>query len=92
MNIYRVSQTINNDWDTYDSFVCIAESEKIARHMHPCGHLMTGDQWKENKMSWGSWAFSPDDVRVEFIGVSIYPIDDTIEEQRRIVCSSFKAG
>lgn len=31
MNIYRISQTINNWYDTYDSCIVFAESEEDAR-------------------------------------------------------------
>ncbi len=31
MNVYRVSQTINNGYDTYDSCIVFAESEEDAR-------------------------------------------------------------
>ena len=39
MNIYLVSQDINRNYDTYDSFVCIAESEDAARMMHPSKYV-----------------------------------------------------
>lgn len=32
MNVYRVSQTINNKYDTYDSCIVFAESEDDARN------------------------------------------------------------
>lgn len=32
MNLYRISQKINNDYDTYDSCIVIAESEEYARN------------------------------------------------------------
>ena len=35
MNLYKVSQNINNGYDTYDSVVVCAESEKEARLIHP---------------------------------------------------------
>lgn len=35
MNIYLISQNHNNNWDTYDSAVVVAESEDIAKRMHP---------------------------------------------------------
>lgn len=38
LNIYLVEQDINNDYDTYDSFIVIAESEQQAREIHPSAH------------------------------------------------------
>jgi len=35
MNLYLISQTINNGYDTYDSAVVCAESEDEARKIHP---------------------------------------------------------
>lgn len=35
MNIYLLSQTENNGYDTYDSCVVIAETEKEAKLIHP---------------------------------------------------------
>ena len=38
MNIYKVSQDKNCDYDSYDSFVCVAESEEQAKNMFPDDH------------------------------------------------------
>ena len=35
MNIYLIWQTVNDDYDTYDSAVVAAESEEKARYTHP---------------------------------------------------------
>lgn len=35
MNIYKVEQNWNNGYDTYDSFICIAENEQEARETYP---------------------------------------------------------
>ena len=37
MNLYRISQTVNRDWNTYDSAVVAAETENDARNIHPSG-------------------------------------------------------
>lgn len=42
MNIYLVSQDESCGYDTYDSFVCYAESEDEARVMSPSEHYI----WK----------------------------------------------
>ena len=35
MNIYKLSQTINNDYDTFDSCIVIAKNEEEAVKVHP---------------------------------------------------------
>jgi len=57
MNIYLISQSVNNDYDTYDAMVVAAPDEETARHMHPSWG------WESN-----SWARYPSDVYVELIG------------------------
>ncbi|TGE52979.1 hypothetical protein C6P18_02595 [Weissella confusa] len=33
MNLYKISQDVNDDWDTYDSAVVVAESAEAARKL-----------------------------------------------------------
>jgi hypothetical protein len=80
MNLYRISQKVNIDYDTYDSAVVCAESEEAARSMHPSGREWDG-AWER----WGDWC-AKDDVQVELVGKA----EDTIE--RGVVCASFNAG
>ena len=35
MNIYKISQEVNSEYDTYDSAIVLAESEEVARLIHP---------------------------------------------------------
>ncbi len=35
MNLYKLSQNINNGYDTYDSCIVAAETEEEAREIHP---------------------------------------------------------
>jgi inorganic pyrophosphatase/exopolyphosphatase len=37
MNIYLISQTENEDYDTYNSAVVYAPDEDTARNLHPSG-------------------------------------------------------
>jgi hypothetical protein len=82
MNLYKISQSVNNGYDTYDSAVVCAESEEIARQICPsnpdCSKLAYWDKY--------SWAYDPDDVEVEYIGMA----KDGLE--RQIIVSSFNAG
>lgn len=78
-NIYRISQTENYDYDTYDSAVVICDTEEEARNMHPNGQDM---KWGE---SYSGWCLSPDDVVVELIGTSE-------SKENRLVVASYNAG
>ena len=82
MKIFKVSQDVNNDWDTYDSMIVIAKSRAVAQHMHP-------DQDKDDPsgyLNFNEWC-DPIDVKVEFIGLasSRYTIN-------QVIVSSFNAG
>jgi len=55
MNLYLISQSVNNDYDTYDSAVVCAATREAARLISP-GSIE-------------SWA-SPDNVDVDFIGTA----------------------
>ena len=58
MNLYLVSQSVNNDYDTYDAMIVAAPDEETARNMHPKGYRAPFDT---------TWAH-PSDVYVELIG------------------------
>ena len=57
MNIYRLSQTVNNGYDTFDAAVVVANSEKAARETE----LPSPDY---------TWA-QPADITVELIGIAL---------------------
>ena len=78
MNLYRISQTENGDWDTYDSAVVAAENMSDAANIHPNGG--NDDIWGED-----SWV-SPDQVKVELIGVAA---PGTVAG---VIVASFNAG
>ena len=93
MKLYLISQSVNNDWDTYDSAVVVAENETQAKHTSPCIHYV----WKD-----GCWNFvysevdvrkdehstwcEPEDVQVQYIG------EASESTKLGVVLSSFKAG
>lgn len=77
MNLYRISQSDNSDYDTYDSAVVAAPSEEEARKIHPSGY---------NPWSMGSWTESPEKVSVELIGTAVEGI------AQGVICASFNAG
>jgi hypothetical protein len=79
MNLYRISQDKNRDYDSYDSAVVAAESEEAARNTHP------GGEWpKPGSRNW-DWT-EPENVTVKFIGKAA----DGIEAG--VICASFNAG
>ena len=79
MKLWVISQTVNNDYDTYDSAVVAAETEEQARNILP-----SGDDWYEAGRYCG-WANNPSEVNVEYLG-------ETDREISGIVLSSFNAG
>lgn len=84
MNLYMISQTENNDYDTYYLAIVRAPDEETAKNMDP----ETGQRMKFLKKNYRyhrTWAYSSDGVTVKLIGTSI---DDT----PGIVCASSKDG
>ena len=79
MLIWKISQDVNNDYDTYSAAVVIAATEDAARRMHPRGTLV------EDADLLYEWA-SPDDVKVELIGVA------TGDAKPGVVTASYHAG
>jgi len=82
MKLFLISQTVNNDYDTYDSAVVCAENEDDAKSIRPDGH-----DAKEYFDKWGNayWC-RPEDVVVKYIG------EAAPESTRGVVCASFNAG
>lgn len=80
LNLYRISQDINDGWDTFDSAVVVAESEDAARLIHPSGQALC---YGTTEYGW----VTPDLVTVEYLGPYMGGHDSG-----RIVCASFNAG
>lgn len=57
MNLYKISQTINGGYDTFDAAIVAAESENEARDIHPNG------EGYETLYGW----CSPEYVKVELL-------------------------
>jgi hypothetical protein len=81
MNLYLISQDVNEDYDTYDSAVVVAKNAHEARHMHPGGYKLDTPTTDLND---GTWA-QPKDVRVKLIGT-------TKDKIPGVICASFNAG
>lgn len=80
MNLYLISQKENNNYDTYDSAVVVAENEWKAKHIHPNGTIMDF----ETTSDFHCWT-TPDNVKAELIGVAK-------EGEYGVICASFNAG
>ena len=95
MNLYLISQSVNNDWDTYDGAVVAAASEEEARLIYPNNWgndiRWNGSRWfwhledgKAYEYSGSSWT-SPDNVSVQFLAAGY-------EGPAGTVLASFNAG
>lgn len=90
MNLYLISQSENNKYDTYDSAVVAAPDEETARNMNPWdGNPMTAEDWN---YPYSSWCSAPDKVSVEYLGVLHKSVDEKDDELPHVICSSFHAG
>lgn len=79
MNIYLISQTLNDGHDTFESAVVIAKDEDQARHTHP---RSVDEPWNEASEVWAPARY----VVVEFVGKA------PRGAKRAVVCASFNAG
>ena len=79
MKLWIISQTVNNDYDTYDSAVVAAETEEEARLIIP-----GGGTWADARR-YGGWAKKPSEVTVEYLGTTDRKISG-------VILASFNAG
>ena len=92
MTLYLISQSVNKDYDTFDSMVVSAPDEEVARQIHPYGRgigktlLETSSQEfiLERERPFGTWAL-PENVDVSEIGLSNVNYE-------KIIIASFNAG
>lgn len=78
--LWRISQDVRREYDTYDSAVVAAYTEEEARKTHPSG----------NNAEFGS-QFFPTWARPDFVQVArIGRADSTLSPG--VVCASFNAG
>jgi len=80
LNLYLISQDVNNGYDTYDKAVVAAPDEDTARNIHPGWEDMA-----EAGREFSSWCVA-EKVKVELIGEAAEDID------QGVVCASFLAG
>ena len=81
MNLYLISQTEVDGYDTYSDAVVAAKTPKEASTFHPGG----GDKLPRDDAS-GTWTNDPAKVSVSLIGRAIKGMP------AGVVCASFHAG
>lgn len=94
MKLFKISQIVNNGYDTYDSAVVVAEDEEKAAYTHPRGSqyflnarnywatTMAGSVVEHGMGVWAPW----DEVEVEYLGEAREGME------AGVVCASFNAG
>ena len=100
LNLYLISQTVNDDYDTFDSAVVAARDDEDARSIHPIPScfgmsdlptvtqtVREAEEEKEKKgyNSDNTWT-TRENVKVRLIGVG------SPDVKRGVICSSFNAG
>ena len=80
MKLYKIYQETNNNYDTYDSAIVVAESEEDAKTIHP-----NGSECHESSKLYDSWV-AKSDVFVEEIGIP------NEKQERGVILASFNAG
>ena len=100
LNLYLISQTVNNGYDTFDSAVVAARDEEDARSIHPVSSWLdmfylptvtqTAKEAEEERKKHGynndeTWA-TRENVKVRLIGVGLPDV------KRGVICASYNAG
>lgn len=79
MKLYKISQTVNDNYDTYDSAVVCADNADEAKKMHPSGN---DDRSRYYMQDWCEIK----DVEIKYIGEAGADI------KRGVIVASFNAG
>ena len=95
MNLYLISQDINDDYDTYDSAVVAAKSPSDAKNIHPSspvthatdgewmGAYANGEEYQADSTDWVPYS-RIDSIDVVYLGKT--------RLERGVVLASFNAG
>lgn len=95
LKIYKISQNVNVEYDTYSDAVVVAENEEAAKRIHPS----SPNYWKWNdtdncwqmhgRSSWieTEWA-TPKDITCTLVAETVSPIYTA----GQVVCASYHAG
>ena len=79
MNIYLISQSANDNYETYDAAVVVAESASKARRMNPSTLFNNSSDIRE------AWVEDRKLVKVKFIGT-------TKRRRPGVILASYHAG
>lgn len=92
--LYRLTQTENTDWDTYDAFIVAGYSEDEVRGLYPpWDHDEIAEvpthvpEHYKNHPKRSPWPYDSRHVKVERIGIAAEGI-----RPGQVLCSSFNAG
>lgn len=80
MKLYKIWQSTNEDYDTYDSAIVCAMSEDEAKAIHPNGY---GLILPNSDSSWVSF----ENVKCKYLGEA-----DSAYDKPIVICASFNAG
>lgn len=81
MKIYLLSQDDNQNYDTYDSCIVVAESEEDAKTIHP-----NGDEYTKPISLYTDWAREKESISCKEIG------EANSDQVRGVILASFNAG
>ena len=79
--LWKIWQTENADYDTYDSAIVAAETAEDATKIHPSGHA---EAWNHK---YPSWASSPSSVFAACVGRAAHDV-----QGGSVLVASFNAG
>ena len=84
MYLWKISQAVNNDWNTYDSAVVAADTEEEAKMIHPSTgkDIGTGN----DRIYSDVWVTDPNCVQCVFLGTAK---QGTL---KGVIVASFNAG
>ena len=86
MNLYLISQNINGERYVYDSAIVCAESEDIARMIHPQDSMQFyHSEWWERTELYRDWV-TPEQVIVRLIGIA----DKTVNKD--VLCADLQVN
>lgn len=86
--LYLISQSVNDNYDTFDSAVVCATSELAACYIHPRKMENDHEWWlDDNRYGFISTWARPNEVQAQYIGEAAEGI-----KPGTVLCSSFNAG
>lgn len=100
MKLYKISQDLNNGYDTYDSAIVCAENEDEAKKIHPSEHVKgfkdeewfykrdDGTEYETENGDYSSWVqvSQINSIIVKYLGEADKDLD------KGVILASFNAG